>query len=132
MSSFATFTADRNARRAPMLKVRVCPAEDWMLQFQNMPRGTRSIEVEDDVSPEWEAVRRRPLPATLSKDTIRADDSDAAVISGLPVPCTVTIDGTPYEVTDGEMRITSPMPAVYEITIEHWPHLPWTATLTTE
>lgn len=143
MSTFAIFEGGRNARRAPILKVRECPREDWMLQFQNMAPGHRAIEVEGSVSPETHIMVRRPktgwaaelrpvLPAMLSKTTIRADERDAAVLSDLPRPCTVWIDGVPYEVDDGELVIRSPMQAVYEIRIDHWPHLTWASALTAE
>lgn len=141
MAHFAIFAAAGTARRAPILKVRQCPPEHWMLQFENMPPGVRSIEVAEGVEPEthlmvrrpstgWEAVPRPVLAAVLSTTTIRADDRDAAVLSGLPVPCTVTIDGVAHEVTDGELAIRSPMPATYEIAIDHWPFQAWAATLT--
>jgi hypothetical protein len=143
MSAFAIFETPRGARRVPILKVRVCPAEDWMLQFAHLPPGQRAIEVADDVAPGthmmvrraktgWGAEPRPALPVMLSKATIRADDRDAALLSGLPTPCVVTIDGVPHEVTDGELWIRSPMPATYEIRIDHWPYLPWAAVLRAE
>lgn len=74
-----------------------------------------------------EVKQRLPLPATISKLTIAADDGDEAVISGLPDPVTVTVDGVEHEVTGGVLTITSPMPAVYHVEIDPWPYLPWRA-----
>lgn len=59
----------------------------------------------------------RPILA-FDKTTILADDQDKATLTGLPDPCTVLVDDTPYEVTGGTLEITSDMPATYEIEIE--------------
>lgn len=79
-----------------------------------------------------EVKQRQPLPATISKLSIAADDADRAVISGLPDPITVKIDGVEHYVGGGVLTITSPMPAVYRVEIDHWPYLPWSAEVVAE
>lgn len=143
MAYFAIFAAPGRARQAPILKVRQCPPDHWMLQFADAPADHRAVEVEDGVSPEthmmvrrvktgWGAEPRPDLPAALSRTTIAADDRDASVLSGLPVPCAVTVDGVDHLVTDGTLAIRSPMPATYEIRIDHWPYRSWSAVLTAQ
>lgn len=66
----------------------------------------------------------------ISKTEIVADDLDEAVIADLPDPITVTVDGVAYEVTGGSLAITSPMPATYNIEIDHWPYLPFSTEVT--
>ncbi len=71
-------------------------------------------------------VCRRPnLEAIVNKTSIAADDADEAVISGLPDPITIKIDGEIYEVEGGSLTITSPMPAAYRIEVDQWPYMPW-------
>lgn len=76
-----------------------------------------------------EVKPRPPMPATLDKTTITADDTDEATLTGLPDPCTVTIDETTHKVTGGSLTITSPMPATYNITCRAWPYLDGDYTL---
>lgn len=79
------------------------------------------------------ALRQRPsLDVGLSKNAIRADGVDAAVLTGLPVPCSVFIDDIAYPVDDGELVITSPMAATYALRIDQWPYFPWSGAITAE
>ncbi|NDW04084.1 hypothetical protein [Jiella pacifica] len=77
-------------------------------------------------------LRNRPyLPASLDRQTIAADGQDEARLTGLPVPCDVTITGPDgrsiLTVEDGELALTADVAATYAIAIDHWPHLPWRA-----
>lgn len=74
------------------------------------PWGDTHMVVDEQLVP-------RPTLA-FDKTTILADDQDKATLTGLPDPCTVLVDDTPYEVTGGTLEITSDMPATYEIEIE--------------
>ncbi|MEG9884431.1 MAG: hypothetical protein V6Z86_07420 [Hyphomicrobiales bacterium] len=57
-----------------------------------------------------EVKPRPPMPATLDKTTIAADD-------------------TSHEVTGGSLTVTSPMQAPYKITCRAWPYLDGDYTL---
>lgn len=72
-----------------------------------------------------EVAERPVLEAQISSQTIRADDLDEAIITGLPSPCVVTIDGEAHEVRGGRLVLTSAVPASYEIAVEHWPYRDW-------
>lgn len=69
-------------------------------------------------------------PAVISSLTLNPDGLDVVVISGLPVPCTLTVEGSSYEVTDSEFEFTADMPGAYKITAEAFPYLPleWEVT----
>ena len=74
----------------------------------------------------------RPRPShsiTLSKDRIVADDVDEAVLTGLPSPATLSIDGIAYEIVGGSVEFATPMPGTYVIEINHWPYLPFSAEI---
>jgi len=69
-------------------------------------------------------VPRSTLNATWSKTTIAANGTDAAVLSGLPDPCTVMIDGEPHEITGGSLEFAASSPGVYRISIDEVQYLP--------
>ena len=76
------------------------------------------------------AVSDRPvLPATLSKTSIIANGTDAAALTGLPDPCTVTVAGTDVVVTGGTASVKSAYPTTMVLSIRHFPHLDWSATV---
>jgi hypothetical protein len=77
-------------------------------------------------------VPRATLNATWSKTTIAANGTDAAVLSGLPDPCTVMIDGEPHEITGGSLEFAASSPGVYRISIDEVQYLPeqWEITAT--
>lgn len=74
---------------------------------------------------------RPPLPVAIDRTTITSDGQDEARLTGLPVPCDVTIEGpdgrSTVTVDDGELALTADVPATYAVAIDHWPHLPWRA-----
>lgn len=76
-----------------------------------------------------EVVRRPIIDAAPSKLQISADGVDTSVIDGLPRPCEVVVNGEAYTIDDGRLDLTSDMPADYEIRIDHWPFMPWSATV---
>jgi hypothetical protein len=71
-------------------------------------------------------VPRSTLNATWSKTTITANGVDTAVLSGLPDPCTVMIDGEAHEVTGGSLEFAASSPGVYRISIDEVQYLPET------
>ena len=73
-------------------------------------------------------VARPVMPGTLDKTTIFADGQDVATISNLP-PCTLTVNGTAYEVTDGSLQVTSNIPKTFRIEVEAFPCLPASFTV---
>lgn len=69
-------------------------------------------------------VENRPkISATVSKSTIVADGADIASISGLPQPCTVTLEGQIYRVEDGTLSLTTDIPGSFLLTVQAWPYL---------
>ena len=52
-------------------------------------------------------------------------------LSGLPVPSTVTVDGTGYTVDDGAFEFETPIHATFKITIDSWPYRTWRGEVTT-
>lgn len=100
----------------------VAPDEDGaLLQIEGPDEYlllTDEVEVDGDLYRivAGEIVERPTL--AFDKTTILADGEDKATLTGLPDPCTVLVDGTPYEVTGGTLQVTSDMPATYEIEIE--------------
>lgn len=73
-----------------------------------------------------EKVVKRPVldPATTA-------GAGGFCISGLPVPSTVTVDGTGYTVDDGAFEFETPIHATFNITIDSWPYRTWRGEVTT-
>jgi hypothetical protein len=74
---------------------------------------------------EGELALRPALAASVSTAEIRADGKDKAVISGLPKPCTVMVDGQPVERKGGTLTLTADVAATYRVAVDQWPYLPW-------
>lgn len=49
---------------------------------------------------------------------------NGSTISGLPQPCTATIDGQSQEVLDGEIEVVADLPGTYLVRIEAFPYIP--------
>jgi hypothetical protein len=73
-------------------------------------------------------IPRPEMPGALNKMTIKADDKDQAIVTGLPKPCRVTVKtggiavALNEEITDGEVVICSAVPAIYRIWVTAFPH----------
>lgn len=82
------------------------------------------------VDPATGEIALRPaLQLHLSRTEIKADGKRLATITGLPRPCDVLIEGVLHTIADGRLDLVSDMPADYEIRIDQWPYLPWSATV---
>ena len=51
------------------------------------------------------------------------------VITGLPVPCSLTTYGNTYEVTDGEVTLTYDLAGEYLVEVQAFPYLDWEVTV---
>jgi len=72
----------------------------------------------------------RPLiQASLNTDQILANRIDTITLALLPIPCTVTVANTVYEVDDGELEISFDTPGEYIITVSSFPYLDKTFTV---
>ncbi|MBB4000978.1 hypothetical protein [Aurantimonas endophytica] len=74
-------------------------------------------------------VPRPAITATVSKAAILADGADKAVISGLPKPCVVRVDGQSVERKGGTLTLTADVPGTYRIEVDQWPYLPWSVEI---
>lgn len=84
------------------------PGQAWMLVADRIDNG--AFYIRDAL------ILRRPV-LTLSTTTIRADGQDAAIIEGMPSPCTVTIDGVDHEIEGGRLELTADQPAAWRVIV---------------
>jgi hypothetical protein len=86
-------------------------APAYQLLGLTIPEGGQILDVSGSPYTDYvvnKAVLPRPVtPATLT----------GTVLSNLPNPSTVTINGTAYTVTDGELDMTFPNAGTYAITV---------------
>jgi hypothetical protein len=77
-------------------------------------------------------LERPAITATPDKTSMLADGVDTVTITGLPVPCTIVIDETSYEVPDGSFAFSTTLAGTYIISIDNFPYLPisWEVTAT--
>lgn len=67
-------------------------------------------------------IVERPALGPISQTAILADDADEAVLTGLPQPCTVRINGEPVTVGDGHLVFTASVAGTYVVEIDCWPY----------
>tara|TARA_R110000787_G_scaffold285016_1_gene399568 strand:- start:483 stop:908 length:426 start_codon:yes stop_codon:yes gene_type:complete len=63
------------------------------------------------------------LLAEFDKLSVTADGVDIATITGLPIPCTVNIDGNSYDVPNGTFEFTAIAIGTYEVSVDEIAYL---------
>ena len=56
----------------------------------------------------------------------------AFTISGLPVPCSVAVDGVEYAVDDGSLEFETTYDGTHSLRISAWPYRIWNGSVATE
>lgn len=64
----------------------------------------------------------RPSLTGFDKTAILADGADTAILSGLPNPCTILINGQEHIVTGGTLELDADYPGTYRVEIRHFPY----------
>lgn len=88
--------------------------------FIQAPFGT-SAEIQ--YVSEGEVVARAALTATWDAETVTADGSAEIVLSTLPIPCTVYIDGEAVTVEDGSLEFSTEAIGEYIIRVNEVAYL---------
>lgn len=102
---------------------------DSMIDLQQPPIGWLKKIGEARIAVDYHdnlvGVLPRPTQAaTLSNTPIIANGIDSGVLQYLPIPCTVFIEDTPYQVADGVLEFTLNLPGIYQIKITNcFPYL---------
>ena len=71
---------------------------------------------------EGEVVAREALTATWNSETVTTDGSEI-VLSGLPTPCTVYIDGEAVVVDDGSLEFSAGTAGEYNVRVNEAAYL---------
>lgn len=58
----------------------------------------------------------------LSSLTLKADGVETINATGLPIPFIVGIDGEDYEITDGSLEFSTPIPGEYQVQAKTFPY----------
>jgi hypothetical protein len=82
------------------------------------------------VDPETETLVERP-PLAFDKTEIAADETDAAILTGLSDPCRVRINREDYTVTGGTLTLRADLPGAYRVEISDRDAFPAQALATT-
>tara|TARA_A100001037_G_C14860273_1_gene504867 strand:- start:177 stop:575 length:399 start_codon:yes stop_codon:yes gene_type:complete len=70
-----------------------------------------------------EVADRTELNATWDAETVAADGTAEIVLSGLPVPCTVYVDGNAVAVDDGSLEFSADVPGEYKVRVDEAAYL---------
>jgi len=75
-------------------------------------------------------LNKKPIQqTTLSNIPVIANGVDCGVLQYLPTPCTVSMNGEVYEVTDGLLELSFDTPGEYQVTVSAFPYLDKTFTI---
>jgi len=107
-------------------------AEHMQAQGEALIEGDgNDLEHFIDVSISPPKIRERPKQTTRQDKThIKADGEDMMTLSGLPIPCNISINGTAFDVKDGLLEMTTLLPGDYVIRAEAFPFVDWEGKVT--
>jgi len=72
-----------------------------------------------------EILPKPVITAEPNKLTILADNTDLFRITGLPMPCLITVTNVgEYTVNDGEFGFVTSLKGVYTVTVDVFPYIP--------
>jgi hypothetical protein len=97
-------------------------------EISEMYSGKAFVQAELDVSGEKQYILdgqvgvRAALTATWNAETVSADGSEI-VLSGLPIPCTVFVDGGAVIVEDGSLEFSADAPGEYNFRVNEVEYL---------
>ena len=89
--------------------------------LQNMYPDRTFLQVPSGTNPEThyvldgEVTEKSELSATWSAETVAADGTAEIVLSTLPIPCTVYVDGAAVVVEDGSLEFSTEAIGEYKI-----------------
>ena len=98
-----------------------------------LPENTSLIEWPDSVDENLyyfdganSFIIRPTIDVSLNKTTIASDGLDTSSLTGLPIPCLITIDEQEFTVDDGVFEFATETSGVYKITLTQFPYIPKT------
>lgn len=71
-----------------------------------------------------------PENPTPTERPAQATTLTGLVLSDLPVPCTIHIDGEAFPHDEPTVELDFPLPGAYAVRVEAFPHLDWTTSIT--
>ena len=97
--------------------------------LQNMYPDRTFLQVPSGTNPETqyildsEVTEKTELSATWSAETVAADGTAEIVLSTLPIPCTVYVDGAAVVVEDGSLEFSTEAIGEYKIQVNEAAYL---------
>ena len=87
--------------------------------------GDNSTHYVDITQTPPKIVPRTPQSTAQSTSQIAADGNDTLILSDLPLPCSVRIGESTYDVDDGVLEWSTVLAGRYPITVSSFPHVDW-------
>ena len=119
MSTAANFLVYDSAGR--ILRVGYCPIDDVSLQAEANETVIQTDNPVDDLThyvSDGVIAERTAMSASWDSTTVTADGTSEIVLSGLPEPCEVYIDGNAVSVNDGSLEFSTGSPGDYTVRVD--------------
>ena len=109
------------------------------VEFDEVGRITSTLLIDDDVyqlnSRSLNLIKGKADPTTqyikdgqITDRPIQQTKLNGLTLTGLPAPCTIYINGTPYECESDTAELEFDQPTTYTIRVESWPYQDWSTT----
>jgi hypothetical protein len=115
-SNFVVYNTD-----GKIVRVGYCPSNDVSLQAKE---NETVMETEDVINSRTHYVsngqitERTELSSSWNAETVAADGTTEIVLSDLPVPCTVYVNGDEVTVDDGSLEFSTSDSGFYHVAID--------------
>lgn len=120
MTSYVVF----NAQTGEVLRWGECQPD--LVGRQALTNAECSIEAEIDPKNQYVDPRTKAVVPLRDMNPAQADGK----LSGLPIPCVVTVEGKSYTVGDGSAEFDFNLPGTYEILVKAVGYRDWKVTVT--
>ena len=98
-----------------------CPEQ---IKANTLEVGSLLIKGDANIDPSLKYVRNKKLADRPKQQT----KLTGATLENLPAPCTIHINGTPYECDRDTAELEFDQPTTYKISVESWPYQEWSTT----
>ena len=109
------------------------------VEFDEVGRITSTLLIDDDVyqlnSRNLNLIKGKADPTTqyikngqITDRPIQQTKLNGLTLTGLPAPCTIFINGTPYDCDSDTAELEFDQPTTYTIRVEAWPYQDWETT----
>lgn len=102
---------------------RIIGVHNLSLDAYNLNKDAKTL-IEGSADPDIHYIK----DGQITERPLQQTKLDGLTLTDLPVPCTILINGTPYERDSDTAELEFDQPTSYEIRVESWPYQEWSTT----